>query len=148
VKLGTLLHPGSAIMLEEPGSWPGVARELARRAVAGMPDVDIGEDQLTERLTAATVPVEGGVAFPHVRVEGLARTVLGAAFARGGVEVSGERVELLFLLAGPPNAGWEHLGLLARLARICHRPGLLARLRDAVDSEEFLARLRAEDASG
>ncbi len=145
MKLGPLLRPDDVLVVSS-SSWGEVARALAERAVVDAPEV--GAEDVVANLEGAKIPCQDGVAFPHARLPGLRRTALVVALAPAGVQVAGQRVDLVFLLTGPADAAWQHLSLLARVARLCNRPGVLRRLRAASDPATLLARLREEDAHG
>jgi len=48
-------------------------------------------------------------------------------------------------LVGPSERAWEHVRLLARLARVCTAPGALDRLRSADNADDLFNKLIAED---
>lgn len=77
--------------------------------------------ELLEREELASTGVGEGVAIPH-RLSELVRET-GMVFGRsaGGVDfdaVDGAPVRLIFLVAGRPEAGIEHLRILSRLSRL------------------------------
>jgi mannitol/fructose-specific phosphotransferase system IIA component (Ntr-type) len=70
------------------------------------------------------------------------------ARVKGGVSFGHDKhppADVIFTLVGPPESAWQHVSILARLARICHRPGALACLRGASDADSLYQCLVAED---
>ena len=51
-------------------------------------------------------------------------------------------MQLIFLLVGPESAAGPHIKALSRISRLVRQPELRRRLKDAPDSETFLAILR------
>ncbi|MBI1367804.1 MAG: hypothetical protein GC162_04030 [Planctomycetes bacterium] len=103
---------------------------------------------LLEREGKGSTATPEGVALPHAMLDGITENFVAVALVRGGVDFQSPRVksvDLVFMLIGPANQAWEHIRILARLARICHDPSGLARLRDAEDGADLYERLTAED---
>lgn len=104
-------------------------------------------DALLEREAAGSTGVGHGVAVPHARIEGLDQ--LRALFVRletpiAYEAVDGAKVDLLFALLAPPEAGSEHLRALARVSRLMRQAELRAQLRQARSAEAILALLERE----
>lgn len=147
MKLAPLLDPEIDWVVEKATSGREVLRELASRVVRGeQGDPGAAALDLTDAVAGSSVSVEDQVAFVHVRGAPLGRSRVAVALVRGGVRFgAGQECRLVFLLAGPPEAAWEHLRLLARIARICRRPGALTELLGAGDAADLHRRLTAED---
>jgi mannitol/fructose-specific phosphotransferase system IIA component (Ntr-type) len=91
-----------------------------------------------------------GVAFPHVRVEGLAAPIVALGLTRGGVtDVSTEKpVEIVFLILSPaetPDVQVQILGLVSRAGQNRH---LLQRLASTQTPEEALETIRDWESPG
>ncbi len=148
MRLGTLLTPEHVLVLDATEQVRDVYEALAR-VVADEAGLDPAA--LTATLLASDaagrVANESSVAFPHARLEGVPKVAAAVALIRGGAPFNAgkQRCDIAFLLIGPLDCGWQHLGLLARIARICHRPGVLARLRASADAAALHAALKAED---
>jgi PTS system nitrogen regulatory IIA component len=104
-------------------------------------------DALLEREAAGSTGVGHGIAVPHARIEGLDQ--MRALFVRletpiAYEAVDGAKVDLLFALLAPPDAGTEHLRALARVSRLMRQSELRAQLRQARSSEAILALLERE----
>jgi PTS system nitrogen regulatory IIA component len=89
-----------------------------------------------------------GVAFPHALLPEIPQTALVCLLLKPPVKWSGQNhpgQDLIFGILGNSDAPWEHVRLLARLARIVRGPGALERLRSSVDGKDFFHRLIQED---
>ena len=88
-----------------------------------------------------------GVAFPHAVGPGISRTLVAVVTLDPPVEFD-PRVPLasvVFALFGSSSTPWEHVRLLARLARIASSLAARRRLRDATSGDEILQIVREED---
>ena len=91
-----------------------------------------------------------GVAFPHVRIDGLIEPVVALGLTRQGVsDVSTEKpIEIVFLILSPaqtPDTQVQILGLASRAAQNRH---LLQGLRSARTPEEAMAVILNWEAPG
>jgi len=103
--------------------------------------------RLLEREAAASTALGGGIALPHARTMASPEPRLAVALLDPAVEFNapdGIPVDLVFLLVGPPEAPGEHVKLLARIARLAQRAGVLADLRSAPDEDGLRAILERE----
>jgi mannitol/fructose-specific phosphotransferase system IIA component (Ntr-type) len=103
--------------------------------------------RLVEREAAASTALGGGIALPHARTQHCPMPRLAVARLSPTVEfgaADGIPVDLVFLLLGPPEAPGEHVKLLARIAKLAQRSGVLADLRSARDDREFRVILERE----
>lgn len=103
---------------------------------------------LNEREQLGSTGFGQGVAIPHAKVEGLDRIY--GLFARLGEPVDykaidGRRVDLVFLLLSPPDAGAEHLKALAAISRVTRDAATLERLRGARSRDALAALLMGAD---
>ena len=149
MRLGDFIRPDLTWVIQGSPSRDVLLKDLAERVAAAI-DIDSAEvyDALLAREGKGSTGTPEGVALPHAMMPRLERNVVAVAMAPAGVDFAGKtgtRCDLVFVLVGPP--GWEHVRLLARVARICHGHGALARLRQAATSEELYKRLVTEDQS-
>ena len=150
MKLETYVTQELTWLLDETASCRDLLADLAGRIARSIGGVEPDPllQALIDREKQHSTGTPEGVAFPHAMIEGLSDTYVAAALVRKGVSfdaTDGERCDVVFVLVGPPDAAWVHVSVLARLARICHGPGALDRLRAAPDSAAFHNRLIEED---
>lgn len=109
----------------------------------GVPAKDIAA-ALNERERLGSTGFGGGVAIPHGKIPGLP-AVLGY-FARLAApiefqSVDNVRVDIVFLLLSPPDAGADHLKALARVSRTLRDQQMVAKLRGARSKDAIFALL-------
>ena len=97
---------------------------------------------LLDREKTGSTGFGGGVAIPHGRVEGLDRIV--GWFVRLAVPLQYQSVDhlpvdLVFMLLSPPDAGADHLKVLARVSRATRDQQVLAKLRGARSRDAIYA---------
>lgn len=89
-----------------------------------------------------------GIALPHACNAGVAAPGIAALSLARGVEwgaPDGRLVDLIFMIAVPPNQQSEHLLILARLVNLLSESSLVRDLHKAETRENFIALLaRAE----
>jgi len=151
MKLAPLIQPDLTLVLDGIGSRNELLGKLADHIATKVPTVDAAalEAALTAREEQAPTSTPEGVAFPHAMYDGATETLVVAARVKGGVDFGGKgrpASDIVFALVGPPDSAWQHVSVLARLARICHRPGALATLRATNDGQALYDALCAEDA--
>jgi PTS system nitrogen regulatory IIA component len=103
---------------------------------------------LNEREQLGSTGFGQGVAIPHGKIDSLPRIY--ALFARLSEPVDykaidGRRVDLVFLLLSPPDAGAEHLRALAAISRITRNEATLEKMRGARSRDALAAVLLAAD---
>jgi mannitol/fructose-specific phosphotransferase system IIA component (Ntr-type) len=128
-----------------------ILRQIARRVADASPEVAFEPlyAALLAREQKGSTATPEGVAFPHAMLPGVGRNFVAVALVRGGVDFQRKgspRADLVIALVGPQDRAWEHLRLLARVARVCHADGL-ARLRTVRDAEQLYAMVVKEDES-
>ena len=131
-------------------SRDALLRQLSERIAEAVAPVDAETmyQALIDRESKGPTSTPEGVAFPHAMIESVEGSFVGACKVNGGADFGQKGhppSDLVFVLVGPPEAAWEHIRILARLARICHGIGALQRLRDAEDSQQLYDALVAED---
>ena len=103
---------------------------------------------LVERERLGSTGFGQGVAIPHGKVEGLNRIY--CLFARLAEPVDykaidGTRIDLVFLLLSPPDAGAEHLKALAAISRVIRHGMILEKMRGARSRDALAAVLMGAD---
>lgn len=103
---------------------------------------------LVERERLGSTGFGQGVAIPHGKIEGLERIY--GLFVRVAEPVDykaidGRRVDLVFLLLSPPEAGADHLKALAVISRITRHAATLERMRGARSRDALAAVLMSAD---
>ena len=103
---------------------------------------------LTEREQLGSTGFGQGVAIPHGKVEGLTRIY--GQFARLSEPVDykaidGRKVDLVFLLLSPPEAGADHLKALAAVSRVIRDGSTLEKMRGARSRDALAAVLLGAD---
>ena len=103
---------------------------------------------LTEREALGSTGFGQGVAIPHGKIDGLSRIY--GLFAKLAEPVDykaidGRRVDLVFLLLSPPDAGAEHLKALAAISRVTRHAPTLDKMRGARSRDALAAVLLGAD---
>ena len=103
---------------------------------------------VTERESLGSTGFGQGVAIPHGKIEGLNRIY--CLFARLSEPIDykaidGKRVDLVFLLLSPPDAGAEHLKALAAISRVTRHLPTLEKMRGARSRDALAAVLMGAD---
>jgi PTS system nitrogen regulatory IIA component len=151
MKLSEHIRPNLVWVLDTPGSRDALLHDLSGRVSEAVDaiDAEMLYTSLLEREAKGPTATPEGVALPHAMMSGIDENFIAVAMVRGGCEFQSPRVkkiDLVFMLVGPQDKAWQHIRVLARLARICHDPAGLHRLRAAADSEDLFKRLLEEDA--
>ena len=150
MKLGSLLQKDRILVIEACKDRDELFARLAD-AVPGLaesPDALIESLKAREELKPTSTPE--GVAFPHAIRESIGETSLVVASIKGGTDFRNPDhpfCDLVFCMFGSPAKPWEHLQLIARLARISRGDEALDRLKACEDSESLYAALIEEDRS-
>ena len=124
-------------------------QQLAQIAAARL-DVDAGEilSSVTERERLGSTGFGHGVAIPHGKIEGLNRIYCLFARLSDPVDyksIDGQRVDLVFLLLSPPDAGAEHLKALSAVSRVTRHAPTLEKMRGARSRDALAAVLLGAD---
>jgi len=123
MRLASLLSPDNIALWKDLVTKENVLRELTSRvAEASSTSPDLILDQLLKRENESSTFFNDGVAFPHIRVDGIKDPLLALGIASQGVsDVPSEiPVKLIFLIIAPkedPNVQIRILGMVSRLAR-------------------------------
>ena len=151
MKLESLIDLELTLVLDDVADRDALLRRLAEHLAARIEDIDAGRlhQALVDRERQAPTSTPEGVAFPHALYEGAGETCVVLARVPGGVDFGHPDhppSDLIFAMVGPSDAAWQHVSILARLARICHSPGALDAMRKARDAQSLFECLQAEDA--
>ncbi len=144
--LSHLLSPGRIVIWDKPVDKEGVLRALASTvgSAAGSVTVESLLEAIDRREAQGSTFLNEGVAFPHVRVAGLAAPFLALGLTRAGVSdvATKKPIEIVFLILTPaetPDAQVQVLGLVSRAAQNRY---LMQALRSAKTPEEALRVIR------
>ena len=91
-------------------------------------------EAIAEREKLGSTGFGGGVAIPHGKLAGLDRIYALVVRLAAPVDykaIDGGRVDLIFLLLSPPDAGAEHLKALAAVSRLVRHAPTVEKLRGA-----------------
>ena len=150
MRIEHLLKPERVVVLSDLSGRDAVLERLARTAAQAMQGREERElfSALHERENKFPTSTPEGVAFPHAMLDGISETVLVTAAVRPAVDFRpGEHppIDLAFAMIGSVAEPFQHVQLLARLARVCRGPGALDRFRSAGDAEALYEAVLAED---
>ena len=105
-------------------------------------------DSVAERERLGSTGFGNGVAIPHGKVEGLKAIYALVARLAEPIDykaIDSRRVDLVFLLLSPPDAGAEHLKALAAVSRVVRHGATVEKLRGARSRDAFAAVLMGAD---
>ncbi|MCC6909048.1 MAG: PTS sugar transporter subunit IIA [Phycisphaerales bacterium] len=146
------IRPELTFIFDDVESRDDLFRRLAG-AVDSMIPALRGE-ALVQRLIAREkqmpTSTPEGVAFPHALAAEIDKTMVTVALLKPGVSfgVAHHPVsDLIFCMFGPTSDPWDHVRLLARLARIVRAEPARNRLRSSEDANQLYESLLAEDRS-
>jgi len=106
-------------------------------------------DRVLRREAMMSTGIGNGVAIPHGKAKLVDRMVAACGVSPEGIEfesADGEPATLFILLVAPESGGALHVKVLANISRLLKEETVRQSLREASDSEEFLAALRAAEA--
>jgi PTS system nitrogen regulatory IIA component len=151
MRIAELLTPEAVSPVLRASSKKHALEELAKLASqrTGVAEREIF-DVLLERERLGTTGVGRGIAIPHGKIKGLPRIC--GLFARleepiDYESIDGQKVDLVFLLLAPEDAGADHLKALARVSRLLRDGEVCAKLRAASDVRTLYRLLTAEPAT-
>lgn len=152
MELSPYLCPELVFHLQRIGSRDELFHLFSRAVQAQLPEpgsVSLYQP-LVEREQQMPTSTPDGIAFPHAVAPGIPRTLVVAAQIVEGVDFGvpeHPRCDLILGMFGSSENPWEHVRLLARLARIVHTESSRRNLRLAVNSEDLYRKLLEEDRS-
>lgn len=148
--ISTHLRPELAFLIRDPIDRDGLFRHLGE-AVASLTSVPAREVEagLADREAQCSTAIGSGVALPHALLSGIPEPLVAAVMVPDGVQFDPGTppVRLIFAIFGSPDNPWQHVRMLARLARITSADGAVDRLLGSNSAIELFERLRVEDAS-
>ncbi len=103
---------------------------------------DLIAESIGERERLGSTGFGGGVAIPHGKLAGLDRVYALVARLSTPVEykaIDGGKIDLVFLLLSPPDAGAEHLKALAAVSRLVRHAATVEKLRGARSRDALAA---------
>lgn len=105
-------------------------------------------DSVVERERLGSTGFGNGVAIPHGKVEGL-NAIYGMLVRLAEPidykAIDGRKVDLVFLLLSPPDAGAQHLKALAAISRTVRHASTLEKMRGARTRDALAAVLMSAD---
>jgi two-component system sensor histidine kinase KdpD len=139
------------ILWDKPATKNEVLRALAGAAVAGRTDtgdVDQVFEAVLKREEQGSTFFNQGVAFPHVRVEGLTAPTVALGLTQAGVsDVTTEKpIEIVFLILAPAETPAVQVQLLGMASRAAQNRHLLQHLRCVKTPAEALDAVRTWEA--
>jgi two-component system, OmpR family, sensor histidine kinase KdpD len=144
--LSRMLVPGRIVIWNEPVDKHDALRGLAATigSEAGPGSVERLLEAIDRREAQGSTFLNEGVAFPHVRIEGLAAPFMALGLPRAGVSgvATVKPIEIIFLIltpAGTPDAQVRLLGLASRAAQ---NRSLIRSLRSVRTPDEALRAIR------
>jgi PTS system nitrogen regulatory IIA component len=152
MRLEQFCKPELALVLSSVKSRDVALEMIAQAAAPVIPGSDAEHllASLIDRESKTPTSTPEGVAFPHALLPGLEQTIVVVAIAKPGINfgVKGHPdSDVLFAMFGPEERPWDHVRLLARIARVARGVGALERFRSANSPEALFEALLAEDRS-
>ncbi|MCH8616853.1 PTS sugar transporter subunit IIA [Sphingomonas sp. SM33] len=131
------------------GNKRALLQQLSQLAAQRL-GVDSGEilSSVTERERLGSTGFGHGVAIPHGKIEGINRIYCLFVRLSEAIDykaIDGQKVDLVFLLLSPPDAGAEHLKALASISRVTRHAPTLEKMRGARSRDALAAVLMGAD---
>ena len=141
--LSSLLSPDRILLWDNPVPKEIALRELVD-SMEGAHDPKTALIQLFKREQESSTFLNEGVAFPHLRIEGLEKPVVALGIAKKGVSdlSTDQPVNLVFLLLSPKEQPSLQIYLLSLAARAARSRHLLQNLLESSNPTEALASIR------
>lgn len=152
MRLESFLKKSHVLVLSDPSSRNDVFQRIAEAAAASMAGSPVSDlvTALMAREEQMPTSTPEGVGFPHALLPAIDETLVIVALLKPGISfgvADHPPVDLVFGMFGSSEKPWEHVRLLARLARIARGEGALERIRAAEDEESLYEALIEEDRS-
>ena len=100
------------------------------------------------RESMSSTGIGEGVAFPHTRSESVSGTMFAVLGLSKGVNFEaedGNPVDIIFIIASPPEETAINLQLLSKLARLLHDPDFRKAIREVQDNKSLAKLLYEKD---
>lgn len=151
MRLSEFLEPDLVVLDFQTEGVEDTIKALVERLrdAGAVADTKAVASALIEREASHSTSLGNGVALPHATVPGVDRPVVLVARAPQGVRfgaTGGEPVRLFFVLLSPLTEAGRHIKLLARIVRLVRRPGFVASLMEAGNSEALVDAVERMDA--
>lgn len=150
-RLGLLSSPRHIVIWETAVEKETVLRRLASTLPrdAGIGSAESVFESIMKREAQGSTFFNEGVAFPHVRVEGLADPVIAVGLTREGIiDVATDKpIEIVFLILSPAQTPDIQVQLLGLASRAAQNRALMQALRTVRTPEEAMRAIRDGDAS-
>jgi two-component system sensor histidine kinase KdpD len=144
--LSRWISPRHIVIWDAPVRKETVLRTLASvlREEGGIKDQDALFDSIMKREAQGSTFFNEGVAFPHVRVEGLAVPIIALGLTRGGVSdvTTDKSIEIIFLILSPAEAPDTQVKLLGLTSRAAQSRHLMKALRSVRTADEAAKAVR------
>lgn len=150
MQLEKFLQPGRILLLDSCKDRGDLFAKLAEKAGDIGPSTEELVSGLESREAEGPTSTPEGVAFPHALVEGIRETVLVVALVRSGTNFRNPDhplCDVIFCLFGEPSKPYQHVRVLARMARVCRGSGAIDRFRACESEESLYSALVEEDRS-
>ncbi len=127
-------------------------RELVRLAVGAADETSISGilEAVEAREAQVSTAVGGGLALPHGRTDLISEVRVAAGLVHDVADyiaLDDSEVRVVFLVLTPTSASGQHVKLLARIARLMHKPESRDALFAAQSAEAFLSVIRTSEAA-
>ena len=152
MRITDYIAPGGCLILNDGQTAPGLFRRILSLASPGLE----GDDALVNELCATleVADLGNGVALPHARIDGMGGIdeprLFIALFSEGlpSLKKNAPRLRLLFVFLTPAKQTDVHLKLLAHLAWLAGRDGLISAATSCATPQDLMVALRAIESSG
>jgi two-component system sensor histidine kinase KdpD len=143
--LGSLVTPERILIWEQAAAKQEIIERLVHISCAGK---DIGCDDILaavlEREKQGSTFFNEAVAFPHARIDGIAKPVIAIGITKQGVsDVKTDKpIECVFLILTPAQDSSAHVQILGLAAEAARNRHLLQMLAGAADAEAVISIIR------
>ncbi len=149
MRLEPYLDPNLTFVLDKPDGKAAVLASLADAAAGALGiDREIVLAALLSREEQMATSTPEGVGLPHALLKGIDRTLVIPMLLRPGVKFGSSNhppADLVFGMFGPDDKPWDHLRILARIARLTRDEKSRGRLREADDAAGLAEAILTED---
>lgn len=137
MRLEPFLHPSLVLDRPRVATADALLMTIAERAAVRLGGIDAARlaELLLEREAELCTATPEGIAFPHAIDERIERTLVVLARLEPAIQfgVRHPPCTLVLALFGSAELPWQHVRLLARLARVVSDPATRAALHEAPD---------------
>lgn len=104
-------------------------------------------DALVERENLGSTGIGMGIAIPHGKSDSVNNVIAALGISKKGVNfdsLDGEPAHLFFTLVAPTNSSGLHLKILAKISRLLKDKLFREGLRQAINAEEVIRKIKTE----